>query len=578
MKRDYANNILLSFQQRLRRLRAYTGLFFLMVFIPICIVFYFAFHQFEKKNLLDQQRTMERVTATLDKKYYKKLALSNALSFHAFDHRQYLYDPVTKKLTQSLSPLADLAHYDQNAALVGYFQFNAQNQFNSPIWSGSIDDAMAAERNRTAESAREKRAVKILQILQQSKQLKKHLHEGSFEGKERFQIIADVADYFIFYRTQKWNNATRIQGYILNRQAYFSQIFDEVLEQGLNDREMIVTLHHMQDKAETYYFPSHRVVVDAQEVTGFVPQQFLKDMRLISRRSLRWIEEGYSISYYRPASQMPIEVLYTVSLFIFLILCLLLGCFGFYTLGVRQLKFAEQRLNFVSSVSHELKTPLTSIRMYAEMLKSDMVLSEQHKNDYYDYIYSESGRLSRLITNILQLTNIQQPHYQLQVERVSVPTLMDIINSKVSTLLSENSFTYSISTELKDSDNVGLLVDLDAFSQVIINITDNAVKFFDLKMIKDSNRQKIDFVFSRHQTDPSMIQLCIRDYGAGISPEQEKRMFDLFYRGENELTRSTQGTGIGLALVHQLMQAQKGTVQAKRMKPGLTIIVSFRQG
>ena len=198
---------------------------------------------------------------------------------------------------------------------------------------------------------------------------------------------------------------------------------------------------------------------------------------------------------------------------LFLMIGIVLACICFYHIGVKQLKLAEQRLNFVSSVSHELKTPLTSIRMYSEMLKSGMVPSEDYKAEYYEFIHSESERLSRLIDNILQLSKLSQPQHSVDPHYTKLSILTDIIKSKVSSLLIKSDFKLNITIDFQQPEDTLLLVDLDAFSQVVINITDNAVKFFDNKLINDINRQKLDFIFKTDPKNKDQILMEIRDYG-----------------------------------------------------------------
>lgn len=116
-------------------------------------------------------------------------------------------------------------------------------------------------------------------------------------------------------------------------------------------------------------------------------------------------------------------------------------------------------------------------------------------------------------------------------------------------------------------------VEKDAFSQVIINITDNAIKFFDQQQINAPNRQKIDFIFRQHPKHKQLIEIEIRDYGEGVTQDQESKIFELFYRGGDELTRTTQGTG--LALVNELVLAQQGDIKVQRRAPGLAMLLTF---
>ena len=299
------------------------------------------------------------------------------------------------------------------------------------------------------------------------------------------------------------------------------------------------------------------------------------EQQAIYHTKLEWPYEGYSLSLSTHSLPLTSAMVYSGIVIIILIAAILSACFGFYRLGVKQLALGEQRLNFVSSVSHELKTPLTSTRMYSQMLKEGIVISEKHKQDYYAFIYDESERLTRLINNILQLSALSNQQQNIQLEYTLLTILQDVIRSKTSSIIDKSHFQQNIIMEIADVKEVQVFVEQDTFSQVIINITDNAVKFFDSQLINDPSRQKIDFIFRQHPKHKDMIQLEIRDYGEGITQEQESKIFELFYRGGNELTRSTQGTGIGLALVNELVLAQQGEIEAERRSPELAMLISL---
>jgi signal transduction histidine kinase len=269
-------------------------------------------------------------------------------------------------------------------------------------------------------------------------------------------------------------------------------------------------------------------------------------------------------------------MLYNGIFVLMLITAILFACYGFYRLGVKQLALGEQRLNFVSSVSHELKTPLTSIQMYSQMLKEGTVISAAHQQKYFEFIYGESERLTRLINNILQLSALNHQQQNVKPEYIQLSVLQNIIRAKTASILEKYSFQQNMIIEVINVENILVLVDEDAFAQVIINIADNAVKFFDRKKSSDVSRQKVDFIVRHHPKYSQMIQLEIRDYGDGITKEQENKIFELFYRGGDELTRTTQGTGIGLALVNELIMAQQGEIKVERRSPGLAMLLSFQ--
>ncbi len=255
-----------------------------------------------------------------------------------------------------------------------------------------------------------------------------------------------------------------------------------------------------------------------------------------------------------------------VWLSVLLALLLTGGFLMLYRLGLRQIELAQQQQDFVSAVSHELKTPLTSIRMYGEMLRSGWA-SEEKKTAYYDYIHAESERLSRLISNVLQLARMNRNDIKLNVRSVPVHELMDNISSKISSQVESAGFEMNIACA-EDIAGRAIRVDVDAFSQIIINLVDNGIKFSDR-----TDKKRIDIQCVSYNSNK--VRISVRDYGPGVAPDQMRKIFRLFYRSENELTRETAGTGIGLALVNQLTQMMGGIVDVINQNPGAEFFVVF---
>lgn len=242
------------------------------------------------------------------------------------------------------------------------------------------------------------------------------------------------------------------------------------------------------------------------------------------------------------------------------------GLVATYRFGIKQIDLARQQRNFVSAVSHELKTPLTSIRMYGEMLKSGWA-SEDKKKDYYDFIFSEGERLTRLIDNVLALARLDGGS-AVTLGPVTVDEIVDMIRSKVSTQIEHA----KLELEIDVDPAVGaeeLLVDADAVAQVFINLVDNAIKFGG-----DAARGSI--LLRAWAADQHGVVLSIRDFGPGIAEDGMRRLFELFYRPDNELTRATAGTGIGLALVRQLVTAMGGRVDVRNCDPGAEFRVTLK--
>ncbi len=580
MKRLFSEQGLLNYQQRLNRLRCFTVVFFMLLVIPVSVIFYIGFNQFEIDQLTQVQRQTEKVTQSINKRLFKRWALTNVINPRDFDYYQQLYNPISQQLTQTLSPLATPEYYERYPGIIGYFQVDQHKLFNSPMWPFVIDsqnDKNATENKMEAELVkRRKIALKLYKITSRSNELQSLIDQGLPDKNTRFQSISDVPEYIIYYRFVTFNDQTKLQGYVINREPYLNSIIVDALDMVQFETPIAVTLQSPKPSTKSNYF--FKGINEKSPVEISQPKQLGQQFNqlFINSQEIYWPFYGYIVTYSTASFQLTSAAIYSGIIMAILFLAMVLSCYGFYRLGVKQLKLAEQRLNFVSSVSHELKTPLTSIRMYSEMLKTGMVLSDNHRNEYYEFIHDESERLSRLIDNILQLSKLSQPQHSVNSQYTKLSVLTDIIRSKVSSLLVKSGFQLNISHAFEDPEKVELFVDVDAFSQVVINITDNAIKFFDSENIPESSRKKIDYIFSFNPKNQEQVQLEIRDYGSGISAEQEDKIFDLFYRGGSELTRTTQGTGIGLALVNELVLAQQGTIRVQRMTPGLAMKMSFK--
>ena len=237
---------------------------------------------------------------------------------------------------------------------------------------------------------------------------------------------------------------------------------------------------------------------------------------------------------------------------------LLGGFWLLYRLGLRQIRLARQQQDFISAVSHELKTPLTSIRMYAEMLQAGWA-GEDKKRSYYGFIFDESERLSRLIANVLQLARMERSDFRLDLRPLRADELVVLLQSKVQSQIERAGFAHELRVDPACAD-LEVKVDTDACSQILINLVDNAIKF---SQASPEHRIEISAAPQR-----GGLILNVRDYGPGVPATQLRKIFQLFYRAGDELTRESPGTGIGLALVRQLARAMGGEVDAVNRNPG----------
>lgn len=216
----------------------------------------------------------------------------------------------------------------------------------------------------------------------------------------------------------------------------------------------------------------------------------------------------------------------------------------------REMRLASQRVQFVSQVSHELKTPLTNIRLYAEMLEDQLDEEQPQQKRYLQVITDESQRLSRLIGNVLNFARTPRIH-----KRDFEPA--DVIKQVVDHFkpgLEAKDVQLSISLNA----NNAISSDPDCFEQILNNLLSNAEKYG-----AGGNSLVIS---SKIENGNLLVQ--IRDYGKGIAKSEQKRIFQAFYRINDDLTEGVSGTGIGLTIARQQAEYLGGTLELVDVTPG----------
>ncbi|MHC4289054.1 MAG: sensor histidine kinase [Planctomycetota bacterium] len=221
----------------------------------------------------------------------------------------------------------------------------------------------------------------------------------------------------------------------------------------------------------------------------------------------------------------------------------------------QQVQLSRKKDDFISAVSHELRTPLTSIRMYTEMLEKDWVKTEDKRREYYTTMRTESERLTRLIENVLDFSRIQRGKKRYDFTVGDVNECIGDVTDMMRPYAEQAGFVLEQQFEVMDA----FAFDRDAVTQIIINLIDNALKY-----AKDAP-EKYLIIRTRRQDGYAVIE--VEDHGPGIGRSDQKKIFDAFYRCEDESTRQNTGTGLGLALVKRFAEAHHGFVQIAAAKP-----------
>ena len=217
-----------------------------------------------------------------------------------------------------------------------------------------------------------------------------------------------------------------------------------------------------------------------------------------------------------------------------------------------ELKLARQKTDFVSNVSHELKTPLTSIRMFSELLAEQRVTDTAKQRSYLNIITAEAGRLTRLINNVLDFSRMERGEKKYNFQPCD---LTDIARAAAETLrphLEAGGFTFNC--ELPDT-KIPIRGDGDALSQVIVNLLSNAEKYS-----PGSAGKEITVQLAQKQSPLPHAEIKVLDRGSGVPRGSEERIFEKFYRAHDSLGSGIQGSGLGLTIARQIARAHGGDV------------------
>ncbi|MDJ0623975.1 MAG: HAMP domain-containing sensor histidine kinase [Desulfocapsaceae bacterium] len=243
---------------------------------------------------------------------------------------------------------------------------------------------------------------------------------------------------------------------------------------------------------------------------------------------------------------------------------MLLGLVAIYQSAHAIVALSEKRSQFVSAVSHELKTPLTNIRMYIEMLEQGIASTPEREHEYLAILDAESSRLTNLINNVLELSKLEKKQRHFHLEEGTLDDVLADVEALMTPKINQDGFSLTIhKTEIAP-----FAYDREVLIQILVNLIENSLKFG-----KQSATRAI--TISVGESD-GLVRLAVSDSGPGIPRHALSKIFTDFYRVDNALTRTTGGTGIGLALVKKLITALGGSVDAANNDgPGCTITVSL---
>jgi two-component system phosphate regulon sensor histidine kinase PhoR len=600
----------------LARLRLLLALMFLALALPSALLVRQGFARLGLEEFRRQQLMAESLARSIDTNLQDAIAIENSRPVTDFQFA-VAPDPANTSVVQ-LSPLATLASAGRIPGTIGYFQVDAAGQLSTPLLPESASERDSLEQLQQKVDT-ERRVAEVLQANRlvggradlsdavvtgsrvpggretagsgpaaeppaRSRQEAQSIVEEQASGQLAFDALANTpvptstenerpraatvnvasfasdveplrfsaleTGHLVLFR-YAWRDGQRyVQGLLVDRDAFVRDSLGAPLRgSGLADGTVLSIAIDGQRVAEAVTGAGHRG--DA----GLLYSQRLSP-------PLSDIELGFAVGTLGRGPGFGLLVWTTLALGA----ALAGGFVTIYLFGKKQLRLVRDQKNFVSAISHELKTPLTSIRMYGEMLQSGWA-DEAKKQTYYDFIVAEGERLSRLIDNVLELSRLGNGATPVDHKTIGVGELFEQLRSKLITQAERADFELEFEIA-DDARNLLINGDPDALTQVFINLVDNAIKF-------SAGAERREIRLSARCLDAGHVLLTVRDFGPGISPPALKRLFELFYRADDELTRSTAGTGIGLALVRQLVTAMGGRIDARNCDPGAEFRLSL---
>jgi len=320
------------------------------------------------------------------------------------------------------------------------------------------------------------------------------------------------------------------------QKVYFPNAFQRALHGAFSDDEIATLVFSVRDKNGDLVASAGNVTGRADELS--VPLAFLyKDWRVSVHSGSATYEQLARRSFY---TSLILSIVLTVVLIGGVVFAL--------RTAQREMKLSEMKTDFVSNVSHELRTPLASIRVFGELFRMGSVKDEATMREFGGHIEDESRRLTQLINNILDFSRIESGRKTYQIEPTDVLALVGETLRAYEVRLHQLGFETTFDGPDEPLPRVPL--DPDAVAQAVVNLLDNAVKY-------SGSGREIDVRVERLDAD---VAISVTDRGIGIPREEQNRIFERFYRVGTGLVHDVKGSGLGLALVHHIVEAHGGTV------------------
>jgi signal transduction histidine kinase len=277
-------------------------------------------------------------------------------------------------------------------------------------------------------------------------------------------------------------------------------------------------------------------------------------VRVPSLTQLPWTIQAVSRGGHALRESVAVRRRLLVAGFCVMALLVLAGSYFIGRAVSRELEVARIQSDFVSAVSHEFRTPLTSLCQFAELLAKGRVPSEERRQQFYEVLTRESQRLRRLVEGLLNFGRLEAGALRYQFERLDPAEVLGrvVAEFRLEADLGGRQVQVSVNGSMR-----AIRADREAVSCVVWNLLDNAVKYS-----PEGSTVWVDL-----KPAGKRVSVAVRDEGAGIAPDEQNKIFQKFVRGAAARERSVQGTGVGLAVARRIVRAHGGDITVES-EPG----------
>ncbi|UCC98228.1 MAG: HAMP domain-containing histidine kinase, partial [Phycisphaerales bacterium] len=228
----------------------------------------------------------------------------------------------------------------------------------------------------------------------------------------------------------------------------------------------------------------------------------------------------------------------------------------------KQIKTNKLKNDFIATVSHELKTPLASMRVLVDTLLEGNYRDQNQVGEYLQLVSKENERLTGLIDNFLTFSRMERNKQAFAMARTSPAAIARDAAEAVGTKFGQGRCTFDVNVA---DDLPPIIADHDAMVTVLVNLLDNAYKY-------SYDDKRIELTVTREDGE---VYFCVRDNGKGISRRTARKIFKRFYQVDRSLARRAEGCGLGLSIAKFIVDAHKGTIAADS-KPGEGSVFTVR--